>query len=160
MNPIKPPQVPGSYHDFAGLGALRGQAGRDQRQAARETAVQFEAFFIQQMLKTMREAVIKGELVESNAADTYQDMMDKEVSLSIARGRGLGLASMLEREMLKSGVASTQDVLKARSGAGLPLHTEPVPLPAPGQAPGLPLPQRAPLHWSHPLDAHRPGVKP
>jgi peptidoglycan hydrolase FlgJ len=152
MNELKPPPLPGGYHDFAGLGALRGQAGRDRREAARETAVQFEAFFVQQMMKTMREAVMKSELVESAAADTYQDMMDKELSLSIARGRGLGLATMLEREMLKPGVASTQDALKAREAAGLPLQraATALPLQAPGQGAGLPLPQRAPLQFSQP----------
>jgi peptidoglycan hydrolase FlgJ len=155
MNELKPPQLPSSYHDFAGLGALRGQASRDQREAARETAVQFEAYFVQQMMKTMREAVMKGDLVDTGVADTYQDMMDKELSLSIARGRGLGLATMLEREMLKVGVTSTQDVLKARdasSQTGLPLQrpSTALPLKAPGQGAGLPLPKPAPLQFSQP----------
>jgi peptidoglycan hydrolase FlgJ len=165
MNEPTLPPATGSYHDFASLGALRGQASRDQHKAVRETAVQFEAFFVQQMMKTMREAVMKSELVESGAGDTYQDMMDKELSLSIARGRGMGLATMLEREMLKPGAASTQDALKAREAAGqpgLPMQRPAVAmsLKAEGQGAGLPLPQRAPLQFSQPPRTSRTGDEP
>jgi flagellar protein FlgJ len=153
------------YHDFASLGALRGQASRGKAEAARETAVQFEAHFVQQMLKTMRESVMKSELVESGAADTYQDMMDKEVSLSIARGRGLGLATMLERELLKPGV-SALDALKAREAAGNPgmalqRPTVALPVSRPGQGPGLALPQPVPLKFTQPpSSSSRSGAEP
>jgi len=121
MSELKPPAsataTAGAYHDFASLGALRGQASRGKAEAAREAAVQFEAHFVQQMLKTMRESVMKSDLVESGAADTYQDMMDKEVSLSIARGRGLGLATMLERELHKPGISAMDALRRVRPPA-------------------------------------------
>ena len=43
--------------DFAQLGELKGRAQRREDSALRETAQQFEAMFLQMMLKTMREAV-------------------------------------------------------------------------------------------------------
>ena len=45
-----------SYMDFSGLGELRGKAQQGDDRALRETAQQFEALFIQMMLKSMREA--------------------------------------------------------------------------------------------------------
>ena len=49
-----------SYADFAGLARLRGQAHGNEVDATRATAQQFEAMFIQQIMKTMREAGFHG----------------------------------------------------------------------------------------------------
>ena len=57
--------VTGSYLDFGGLGKLKGQARTDAKAATRETAQQFEAMFLQMMMKTMRDAMPKSDLVES-----------------------------------------------------------------------------------------------
>jgi Rod binding domain-containing protein len=90
----------GSYHDFQGLGELRGQAQRREGGALREAAQQFEAMFIQQIMKTMRESSFKGaELFDSQALDTYQAMHDKEISLHMARRGSFGLADMLVKSM-------------------------------------------------------------
>jgi len=53
-----------SYNDFTALGELRGKAQRNEAGAMRESAEQFEALFIQMMLKSMREAssVMKSDL--------------------------------------------------------------------------------------------------
>ena len=42
----------GSYLDFNALTQLKGDAARDPSKAIRKTAEQFEAYFIQQMMKT------------------------------------------------------------------------------------------------------------
>lgn len=89
-----------SHLDFQGLGELRGQAQRHEGSALREVAQQFEAMFVQQIMKTMRDASFKGgELIESQAMDTFQSMHDKEISLHIARRGSFGLADMLVRSM-------------------------------------------------------------
>ena len=63
------PALANSYLDFAGLARLRGEAHRSSGAANRETAQQFEAMFIQMMMKSMRDAsnVFKDEEHESNA---------------------------------------------------------------------------------------------
>ena len=48
--------VVSSHNDFQGLAKLRAKAQEDQMSAAREVGQQFEAFFIQMMLKSMRDA--------------------------------------------------------------------------------------------------------
>lgn len=89
-----------SHLDFQGLGELKGQAQRQESGALREVAQQFEAMFIQQIMKTMREAGFKGgELIESQAMDTFQSMHDKEISLQMAKRGSFGLADMLVRSM-------------------------------------------------------------
>jgi flagellar protein FlgJ len=141
LTPSLPPARPASYHDFGGLASLRGEAAQGQAGAVREAAKQFEAYFIQQMLKTMREAVERSDLVDSQHSDMYQDLFDKEVSVKMAERGALGLADMLARNLAQQGVGpgvvSTQDALAARQ-QGLPLQpparsanlgAQPLPLP-------------------------------
>lgn len=84
-----------SYLDFQGLGELRGQAARDSKGALRETAQQFEALFLQMMMKSMRESVEKSELTQSPHSETFEAMFDREVSLAMAKRNVVGLADML-----------------------------------------------------------------
>ena len=137
-----PPARPASYHDFGGLAGLRGEASQEKPGAVREAAKQFEAYFIQQMLKTMREAVERSDLVDNQHSDTFQEMFDKEVSVKMAERGALGLADMLERNLAQQGAApvSTQAALAARE-KGLPL--QPAAQPVSLGAPRLPLPARA-----------------
>ncbi len=93
---------PQSYLDFSGLGELRHRAAKDGEGALRETAKQFEALFIQMMMKSMRDASFKSDLLQSDSQDTYQEMFDKEVSVSLAQRGGFGLADMLTQQLGKS----------------------------------------------------------
>ena len=122
----------GSYLDFEGLGALKGKAAKDSKGAMRETAQQFEALFLQMMMKSMRDASFKSDLVESQAKDTFEGMFDKEVSLAMAKRNTLGLADMLVKNMpdpaqqgassaadtrAAQAALSTQNILESRSQA-------------------------------------------
>ncbi len=124
-----------SHLDFQGLGELRGQAQRREGGALREAAQQFEAMFVQQMMKTMRDAGFEGgALVESQAMETFQSMHDREISLQMAKRGSFGLADMLVRAMERQDAAPAADVLAAREAqsqgdsgmrlrkAGLPLN--------------------------------------
>jgi peptidoglycan hydrolase FlgJ len=81
--------------DFAGMGSLRGQAQQKTEKATRETATQFEALFIHEMLKTMRQTIEKSDLNGSDAEDTFQEMYDRELSQQLAKRNTLGVADML-----------------------------------------------------------------
>ena len=119
--------VTGSYLDFGGLGALKGKARTDAKSATRETAQQFEAMFLQMMMKTMRDATPKSDLVESAARDTFEGMFDKEVSVSMAKRNALGLADMLVKHMPDTTAPqpSTAAMLEARNKKGMSLNAEP-----------------------------------
>ena len=118
----------GSYLDFDGLGKLKGQARTDAKAATRETAQQFEAMFLQMMMKSMRDATPKSELNESSATETFEAMFDKEVSVAMSKRNTLGLADMLVKHMPDGSSAqpSTAAMLAARSGKakGMPLQPE------------------------------------
>ena len=109
-----------SYTDFAALGELRGKAQRNEAGALRESAQQFEALFIQMMLKSMREAseVMKSDMFKSNALETFQGMYDKEISMQMAQRNSLGFADVVVKQMTANQVTpSTADMLAVRDGS-------------------------------------------
>lgn len=68
------------------------------RQAARD----FEAIFVHQMLKAMRQASARGKvLLGGTGQKFYQDMMDDELSKAMSRAGGLGLADLLIRDIVR-----------------------------------------------------------
>ena len=86
--------------DFGQFAALRRSADQNDPAALREVAGQFEALFIQSMLRNMREASLADPLFgSSDQHEMYQDMLDQQLSVEMASGRGLGLAEMLVRQM-------------------------------------------------------------
>jgi len=119
-----------SYLDFEGLGQLKGQARTDSKGALRQTAQQFEALFLQMTMKSMRESVVKSDLIESNTSDQFESMFDKEVSVQLSKRNSMGLADMLVKslEARQASTPVTADVLKARdpaaqaAQAGMALH--------------------------------------
>jgi len=143
-----------SYLDFEGLGQLKGQARQDAKSATRETAQQFEAMFIQMMMKSMRESVMKSDLSENAPLETYQGMFDKEVSMQLAKRNSIGLADMLVKnlEQMEAAKMSTAEILKMREEGGMPA-AKPIPLNPKetsiplntDQRPGLRLPKNSPI---------------
>ena len=115
MDAINTP-APSSYLDFDGLGQLKGQARLDAKSAIKQTAQQFEALFLQMMMKSMRESIVKSELSESSTMETFEGMFDKEVSVQLAKKNSLGLADMLVKnlEQNQANLATTADILKQR----------------------------------------------
>ena len=106
-----------SYSDFGALGELRGKAQRNEKGALRESAEQFEALFIQMMLKSMREAnnVLKSDMFQSNALETFQGMYDKELSMSMAKRNALGFADVVVKQLSQQESApSTAELLALR----------------------------------------------
>ncbi|MDP2325948.1 MAG: flagellar assembly peptidoglycan hydrolase FlgJ [Gammaproteobacteria bacterium] len=92
-----------TYNDFQGLSQLRSEASARAPEATREAARQFEALFVQMMLKSMRDAnAVLGEQRDT----TYEEMFDKQISLEMTRGKGLGLGDLMIRQ-LAEGEADT-----------------------------------------------------
>ncbi len=90
------------FADFQGLAALKTDAKGQAPTALKEAARQFEALFTQMMLKSMREAnksFGEDSLFGSDQADMYQDMFDDQMALQLSKGKGLGLADMLIRQL-------------------------------------------------------------
>ncbi len=80
-----------------------GRAGDPK--ALREMANQFESLFIQQMFKSMRaasEVFSEDSYLKSSETDFYQDMLDKQFSLNLSKGKGIGLAESMYKQMMHS----------------------------------------------------------
>lgn len=145
MTPSTDLSVTQSALDFEGLGKLRAQARQDEKVAVRETAQQFEALFIQMMMKSMRESVSKDEEKGSQGEATFEAMFDREVAHKMAQRNSLGLADMLVRDHeRRSQMITTADALQARENAqNSPSKVNP--LNAPAQPYALPAHESAPL---------------
>ena len=99
------------YTDFAGLTDLKRQAAGNEAQATKKVAKEFEAIFVQMMLKSMREASPEGGLFDSDQMQAYQGMFDQQLGLNISHGSGIGLAEVIERQLNSlDGVAKTDTV--------------------------------------------------
>lgn len=97
------PVDPSVYTDFRGLAELRRRAESERpaeaQDSLREVAKQFEAIFVNMMMKSMREASLSDGLLDSDQIEQYQGMFDQQMALELTKGRGLGLADMLVRQL-------------------------------------------------------------
>ena len=105
--------IPRSALDFKGYGELKAQATRNEKMATKEVAKQFEAMFVQMMLKSMRSAVPRNEENRSKTMETFEQMYDREIAVAMSRRGGLGLAEMIETHLDKITVSS-KDILERR----------------------------------------------
>jgi flagellar protein FlgJ len=93
------------YSDLAGLDALKNGVGKNDPAAIRAVARQFESLFARMMIQSMRDAVGTDPIFGSDQPKTYQSMFDDQLSLELTKGRGLGLADMLIRQLQRVGAA-------------------------------------------------------
>ena len=87
------------YADPAGLDGLKRSADKQSPEALREAARQFESLFTNMLLKSMRSATEGDPLFGSDQADFYQDMFDQQLAVELGKGKGMGLADMLVRQL-------------------------------------------------------------
>ncbi len=91
------PQV---YTDLQGLASLRNQARNQSPEAAAAAAKQFEGMFIQLMLQSMRDASLGGGgLLDNDQLRLYQDLFDKQLAITMAERKDMGLAYLLLRQI-------------------------------------------------------------
>ncbi|MGB5395844.1 MAG: rod-binding protein, partial [Gammaproteobacteria bacterium] len=96
----------GLYTDFSGLARLRSEASQKSPEANREVAQQFEALFLQSMIKAMRDASQLSDSTDGEQTRFYQEMFDKQIALDLSRTGSLGLANALEQQF--NGVSNLQ----------------------------------------------------
>ncbi len=92
------------YTEFSGLNALKSQARHDKTAALESVSKQFESLFISMMMKSMREAnktFSEGNFLNSSQTEFYQEMFDSQLSLTLSKGQGVGLAEAMMRQMSK-----------------------------------------------------------
>ncbi len=66
----------------------------------RESCRQFEAIFIKQMYDTMQKTIPNDGLIpKDNAMTIYQDMLDMQMALETAKGKGTGIGEAMYNQM-------------------------------------------------------------
>jgi len=86
--------------DANALAGLRRQARESPEQALSKAAGQFEALFLNMVLKQMRESLPKDGPLDSDTMRTYTSMFDQQIAQHLSN-RGIGLRDALERQLAK-----------------------------------------------------------
>jgi len=87
--------------DANSLSDLKQATTQNTPGAIKETAKQFEALFVGMMLKSMRKATPQDGPMDSEQGKMFTSMLDEQLSQKVA-SRGLGLADMLEKQMMSN----------------------------------------------------------
>jgi len=98
-------KVQDSYLDPNALNSIKAMGRDKDPQALKEVAKKFEAMFVQQMLKSMREAndvFGEGNYFDSQATHFHRDMLDQQMVLNLTSGKGIGLADQFYKQMLQN----------------------------------------------------------
>lgn len=107
-----------SVFDMKGLATLKRDAKAGATSDTRtEIARQFEALYLQMMLKRMREATPKGGLLDSDQTRMVQSMGDEQLAMSLSKP-GIGLAQALLRQM-EQGMGAPGAIIRIE-GKGAP----------------------------------------
>lgn len=116
-----------SIFDAASLATLKRQAKAGDPAANKAVARQFEALFLQMVLKSMRDATPRDGIFESDQTRMYESLLDQQLTQNLGGGnRGTGLAAMIEAQLARQNQESQ------------PFEG---PLPLQRLAPSYPLPQ-------------------
>lgn len=82
------------------LESLAGNKSLSQDQKIAEASRQFEAILLRQFLSESQQPVIKSSFTDdSNTAGIYQDMVTNQLSDTLSRNGGIGLAKTFERQL-------------------------------------------------------------
>jgi len=84
--------------DTNSLNGLKNSAKAGGPAAMKEAATQFEAMFINMMMKSMRDATPQEGMLDNQQTKTFTTMLDQQTSQNLAK-RGVGLADALVRQL-------------------------------------------------------------
>ncbi|RXZ44237.1 flagellar assembly peptidoglycan hydrolase FlgJ [Crenobacter cavernae] len=86
--------------DPTGLETLRARAAQDPKGTVKEAARQFEALFMDNLMKAMRATSFDDE-EDSPEMDTFKGMLDQQLVQTLSKAGGMGLADVLTRQLSK-----------------------------------------------------------
>jgi flagellar protein FlgJ len=104
------------------LDALRSTAARDPKAAIRETAKQFEAIFMQQILKSMRDASASSGLLDNAGTQLGTELLDAQYAAKMSGlpgGLAEAIARQLDRQMSGSVAAAAPAPAAGAAGAAV-----------------------------------------
>lgn len=84
--------------DIKGIDELRSSARQQSPEALKATAKQFEALFMNMVMKSMRDATPQEGPFDSEQSRMFTSMLDQQLSQTMSE-RGIGLADVLIRQL-------------------------------------------------------------
>ena len=135
--------TPASLNLAGGLENLRVKAQQDPKSAVREAAKQFETMFTQQLLKSMRDSTMNGDMMDNEGTKMGTEMLDSQWASKIA-GQPGGLSDVIARQLERQ-MGITQGVT-AKPATANPTPIDPLHPDAP-----ISLPQKAAANF---IQAH------
>ncbi len=111
--------------DQRNLAALRSQAAADPKAVVREAAKQFEALFMQELLKSMRASTLATGTLENEGSRLGTEMLDQQLATQMTGLPG-GLADAIARQLERQMVPSAGAAGPAAGSPMLPAPAEPL----------------------------------
>ena len=126
--------------DVQGVDALRRTVRSSPEEGLKQVSRQFEALFMNMVLKSMRQAVPQSGLLDSQNEKLYLSMFDQQLTQNLS-GRGVGLAEAMLAQLSRGlpsavpeGDGDAEGMSQAPPGglalkpqAGIPLGSSPMP---------------------------------
>lgn len=90
-----------NFYDFASLKQLKSDADEKNTESLKVIASQLESVFLQLVMKNMQNAneSFKSDIFSRDNEDFYQDMLNHQMSLSLSKAGGIGLADMIVKQI-------------------------------------------------------------
>ena len=123
--------LPTSATNTLSIADLRSAAARDPKAAIRETARQFEGLFMQQLMKSMREATLSSGMLDNEGSKLGTEMLDSQYAAKMTGLPG-GLTDAIARQLERQMGVGAAAALAAPAAAGA----------APWSASAMPLTQK------------------
>jgi len=136
-----PLQTTPVYTDIQSLNKLKYASDENSPETLRLVAEQFEAIFLQMMLKSAHGEGSDEGLFDDQQTEFYQDWHDKQLAINLAAGKGIGIADMLVKQLQMSGVSeqkkesreqsfSADNIIRQAPAAVVPVSTQKIVEPA------------------------------
>ncbi|MEW6314366.1 MAG: rod-binding protein [Pseudomonadota bacterium] len=106
--------------DVQGLGELRGQIAANPDQVLQEAARQFESLLFDMMMKSMRQSVGEGGLLDSEHSRTFTALLDQQFAQNLAASNH-GLADLMLQQIRQAQESNNTNHGGFNNGANLPL---------------------------------------
>jgi len=131
--------------DTGSLASLKRQVKSNDPKALKAAAQQFEALFLNMVMKSMRDATPREGMFDNEQTRMYESLLDQQLAQVMGtRSSGTGLAAMIEKQLLRQ----SEEPVAFEGGLPLNAPTPALGFPTPR---GIPLPQDTPRFMPLPV---------
>jgi len=113
--------------DAKALASLQARSRVAPEQSLKQAAVQFEAVFMNMLLKSMRETMQQDGSMDSDATRTYTGMLDQQLAQTLS-GKGVGLADLIVKQLSRQAGEARAGGVGGTAPAAVPATEQPSPL--------------------------------